>query len=302
MKKYYLRIMILILLIFILFYAWSQVIDNIRSNDLAEPEIKLFLHEKKDVISLSLEDYIIGTVAAEMPASFEMEALKAQAVCARTYAFKKLVDKHPYPQGADLSDDINSCQAFRDISNGELNQQNLDRVKRAVETTRGEIMLYQSQPIDALYHSCCGGKTDSGWGNDANIPYLRSVKCDYCSESKHFYESSLFANKMINSLVGDKGDKLEIKILAYSPAGRAYQLSINGKTISAASFRQKLDLPSQWMTFHIKNKQTEIITRGYGHGVGLCQYGANGMAKQGKSYQQILKKYYQDIDIYKLSY
>jgi len=303
MKKYYLYVLIFILII-ILFYGWSQIIDNKKSYDIAEPEIKLFLHEKKDVISLSLEDYIIGTVAAEMPASFEMEALKAQAVCARTYALKKLIDKHPYPNGADLSDDINCCQAFRDINtnNGGLSQQNLDRIKRAVKATRGEIILYKSQPIDALYHSCCGGKTDSGWACDANIPYLRSVKCNYCSESKHFCETSSFANKTINSLVGDQGEKLDIKITDYSPAGRAYQLSINGKSISAANFRQRLNLPSQWMTFHIKNKQTEIITHGYGHGVGLCQYGANGMAKQGKNYQQILKKYYQDISIYKMSY
>lgn len=292
------------MLIFVLFFAWAQARENIKSDDLAEPKVKLFLHEKKDVIQLSLEDYIIGTVAAEMPASFEMEALKAQAVCARTYALKKLIDKHPYPQGADLSDDINSCQAFRNLGsdNGGLSQQNLARVKRAVEATRGEIMLYDSKPIDALYHSCCGGKTDSGWGAANQFPYLRAVKCNDCRESKHFCESSLFANKQINSLVGDQGDKLEIKILAYSPAGRAYQLSINGKSISAASLRQQLNLPSQWMTFHINKKQTEIITRGYGHGVGLCQYGANGMAKQGKSYQQILEKYYQNIDIYKLSY
>jgi len=275
-----------------------------ESNHFAEPEVRLFLHEKNELISLSLEDYIIGTVAAEMPASFDVEALKAQAVCARTYALKKLIDKHAYPQGADLSDDINVCQAFRDTNseNSGLSRPNLNRIKKAVESTRGEIILYQSQPIDALYHSCCGGRTDSGWGDAANIPYLQPVKCNYCQDSRHFSEVSQFNNATIKGLVGDHSNKLKINILSCSPAGRANQLSINGKTISAARLRRQLNLPSQWMSFHINDKQTEITTRGYGHGIGLCQYGANGMAKKGKSYQQILKKYYHDIDIYKLPY
>lgn len=303
MKRYYWRIFILIL-IFLLFYTWQQSRVNVKPNDFAEPEVKLFLHEKNELISLTLEDYIIGTVAAEMPASFGMEALKAQAVCARTYALKKLIDKHPYPQGADLSDDITACQAFCDTNseNSGLSQQNLDRVKAAVRATRGEIIIYQSQPIDALYHSCCGGRTDSGWGDAQDIPYLRSVRCRYCADSKHYREVSRFSNAAINSLVGDQGNQLDINIISWSPAGRANKLSINGKTISAASLRQQLNLPSQWISFHIKDKQTEITTRGYGHGIGLCQYGAAGMAEQGKSYKQILQKYYHEIDFYKLSY
>ena len=95
---------------------------------------------------------------------------------------------------------------------------------------------------------------------------------------------------------------MKIKILSRSPGGRANQISINGKTIYAANMRQQLNLPSQWMSFHIHDKQTEITTRGYGHGIGLCQYGANGMAIQGKNYRQILNKYYHNIDIYKLPY
>lgn len=303
MKRYYWRILILVF-ISVLFYAWVQSRDRVNSNDFIQPEIRLFLHEKEDVISLTLEDYIIGTVAGEMPASFELEALKAQAVCARTYALRKLIDKQPYPLGADLSDDINVCQAFRDIQSEDsgLNQQNIDRVRKAVEATRGEIMIYQSQPIDALYHSCCGGRTDSSWGNASNIPYLRSVKCDYCQDSGHFCEISQFNNETINRLVGDHGNKLEIKIISRSPGGRVNQLSINGKPIYAANMRQQLNLPSQWMSFRIHDKQTEITTHGYGHGIGMCQYGANGLAKQGKDYQQILKKYYHDVDIYKLPY
>lgn len=303
MKKYLWRILIL-LMICIFFYAWLQSKNNREFADFAEPEVKLFLHDKNEVINLKLEDYILGTVAAEMPASFEMEALKAQAVCARTYALKKIIDKHPYPLGADLSDDIGACQAFRDLhaNKNALNEKYLQRVKKAVEATRGVVILYQSQPIDALYHSCCGGKTDSGWGTASNMPYLRSVNCNTCKASKHYIETWQFSNKTINQLVGDHGNKTDIKILSFSPAGRANQISINGKKIAAVRLRQQLNLPSQWLSFHSAQNQTEIVTRGYGHGIGLCQYGANGMAQAGKNYRQILKKYYQDIALYKLPY
>lgn len=294
----------LLLIIGVFIYVWIQSKFVEKPADFIEPEIKLFLHEKNNVITLALEDYIIGTVAAEMPASFEMEALKAQAVCARTYALKKIIDKHPYPLGADLSDDINACQAFRDFQSQDsgISQENLERVERAVEETRGLVILYQSRPIDALYHSCCGGKTDNGWGEASNTPYLRSVVCNGCQTSKHYRECWQFSNESINQLVGDHGNRLEMKILSYSPAGRANQLSINGKKMYASRFRQLLGLPSQWFSFRVNQKETEIVTRGYGHGIGLCQYGANGMAKQGDDYQEILKKYYHGIELYKLPY
>ena len=120
-----------------------------------QPRINLYLHEQDRIVVLELEDYIKGTVAAEMPASFEIEALKAQAVCARTYAMKKIINHTVYPQGADLSDDISTCQAF--ISYKDFAPTNPDRadllkrINEAVESTRGEVMIYNSQLIDALY-------------------------------------------------------------------------------------------------------------------------------------------------------
>ena len=291
----------MLFLTFILAYFW-QIADH-KSEQIKEPSIQLYLHEKDKVITLTLENYIIGTVAAEMPASFEMEALKAQAVCARTYALKKLIDKHPYPSGADLSDDINCCQAFRDLSSPQaLSQSALERVQTAVQATRGEILLYQSQPIDALYHSCCGGRTDNSWGNAPGLDYLKAVKCKYCKASPHYMETRQVDNSTLAGLVGSHDIKLDIKILSSSPGGRANQLSINGKKIWASELRQKLNLPSQWLSFHQDDQHTEITTRGYGHGLGMCQYGANGMAKCGKDYKQILNHYYQDIDLYKLPY
>lgn len=303
MIKTYWRFLIF-LIIGVLLFTWAASRHRQNPADFQEPEIKLFLHEKNEVISLSLEDYIRGTVAAEMPASFDMEALKAQAVCARTYALKKLIDKHPYPQGADLSDDIAVCQAFCNTKGNAsgLSQENLDKIDQAIHETRGEVLLYDSAPIDAVYHSCCGGRTDSGWGGINRVPYLRSVSCSTCKNSRHYCESFTFNNDRLAKLVGDHGAGLEIKILSSSPAGRANQLSINGKKIYASRVREALDLPSQWISFEVGREQTVITTRGYGHGIGLCQYGANGLAQQGKNYRQILQKYYHGTVLYKLPY
>jgi len=302
MRKYLWIIIIMLFMAFLLAYLW-QNLDH-QTEQIKEPSVALYLHEKNEVISLAMENYIIGTVAAEMPASFEMEALKAQAVCARTYALKKLIDQHPYPRGADLSDDINSCQAFRDLfsSDQAISDSALARVKMAVKATRGEIILYQSRPIDALYYSCCGGKTDRSWGNAPGLDYLKVVTCRYCKASPHYLETRQVLNSTLAALVGSHDKNLDIQILSTSPGGRANQISINGKKIWASDLRQKLGLPSQWLSFHQGHQQTAITTRGYGHGLGLCQYGANGMAKQGKSYQQILNYYYKDIELYKLPY
>ncbi len=298
MKK--LLLLVTLLLVFALTSVWYHSLN--KPEQVREPSVKLYLHQKDQVMELKLEDYIIGTVAAEMPASFGMEALKAQAVCARTYAVRKITEQHAYPRQADLSDDINCCQAFRDISDHNISQENLARIKKAVHETRGEIILYDSQPIDALYHSCCGGKTDSSWGNSVQLAYLKPVKCHYCKESRHYYEKHQFPNSQLAALGGEKNNRLEIKILSFSPGGRANQISINGKKIWASELRRQLELPSQWLSFQVGRQQTEITTHGYGHGLGMCQYGANGMAQRRHNYQDILHHYYQDIQIYKLPY
>lgn len=278
-----------------------------QKNTLPAPYIKLYLHNQEIVVDMNLEDYIKGTLAAEMPASFEMEALKAQAVCARTYAVKKLIDQHSYPEGADLSDDINSCQAFVALQNyasqNPRREELLKRINEAVESTRGEIILYNSQPIDALYCSTCGGRTEAAgdvWGTE--IMYLQSVECGYCSESKHYINETTVSNSTLNQIAGGSGNPLNIKVISRTRGGRPQILDVNGHQVNSGALRKALNLPSNWMEFKSSTSSTIIYTHGYGHGVGLCQYGANGMAKAGKDYHQILKKYYQGINFYKLGY
>jgi stage II sporulation protein D len=299
-KKIGLIIIILaVLLIPIFFMRQSPPIYN-------QPEIKLYRSEYQKVITLPMEDYITGTVAAEMPASFNDEALKAQAVCARTYAFRKLLEHKPYPQQADLSDDINSCQAF--ISQEEFYQRHgskalYQKVQQAVKATRGEIMLYQGEPIDALYHSTCGGKTESAadlWGQD--VPYLRSVKCRYCSQSRHYASVQVFSVQELNRSLDTTGSRPIFKITDNTSSGRIKKVLINGKELSGEKLRQLLGLPSTWCGFKVNASRVEIHSRGYGHGLGLCQYGAGGMAEEGKDYHQILKHYYQGVEFSTLNY
>lgn len=275
---------------------------------MVEPTIHLYLHESKEVSPIKFEDYVLGCMIAEMPLSFEAEALKAQAICARSYAFRKLLDKKSYPAGADLSDNIMECQAFMFWEDyyGKHPLVSRDLIKKAnqaVADTRGMIILHQQEPIDAVYHSCCGGKTESAlhsWGRDT--AYLQSVSCAYCQSSKYYTSSYSFPNKQISGLVGKSGQQLQLSIIKKTASGRTAEIEINGKRMSGSEFRHKLGLPSNYFELEVGATKTTIYCHGYGHGVGLCQFGANGMAKAGKTAQDILCHYYGDIEFYKLPY
>lgn len=306
MKKKKIRLIILALTV-LLIPVFFMVKNHPEKQIYNEPSIKLYLSQQKKVKTMLMEDYITGTVAAEMPASFDSEALKAQAVCARTYAFRKLLEHKQYPGQADLSDDINTCQAF--ISEDEFYQRHpgagplYKKVQQAVKTTRGEIMLYHGEPIDALYHSTCGGKTESAvhvWGKD--VPYLHSVKCRYCRESNHYASVQVFSVQDLNRSLDIPDGRPTIKITDYTPSGRIKKVVINDKELSGEKLRHLLRLPSTWCGFKVDASGVEIRSRGYGHGLGLCQYGANGMAKEGRDYHQILEKYYHGVEFSKLNY
>ncbi len=282
--------------------------DN-SSKKIPQPTITLYLHEPKRTIQLEFEEYVCGVVAAEMPASFAIEALKAQALCARTYACKKIIENRPYPMDANLSDDITCCQAyvswaqFQDLHPAQFELLKA-KIEQAVASTRGEIITYKNKPIDALYHSTCGGQTESAgdvWGT--KIPYLQSVECNYCSNSNYYESRQVISYQDLHNVSGLLTDNsLSIEISEKTRSGRAREIKLNDQEISANKFRQLFNLPSTYWEFQINTNDLIINSRGYGHGVGLCQYGANGMASDGKNYKEILSHYYKDIKIYKLNY
>ncbi|MBO8157987.1 stage II sporulation protein D [Thermosyntropha sp.] len=271
-------------------------------------DIRLYLSREKKIIKINLEEYVVGAVAAEMPASFEIEALKAQAVCARTYAVRKILSGRKYEGGADLSDDVNECQAYISPENfkkkdPDRSGQFLNKIKQAVVQTEGIIIVYEGEPVDALYHSTCGGKTanaDEVW--QKRLPYLRSVNCKYCTSSPYYIKKYQIECSHIKRVLNIDKDIKTIKIVERDSTGRARKVKINDHIFEASLLRRKLNLPSTWWEFIRKDDKIEIKTRGYGHGVGLCQYGANGMALRGYDYKEIIKYYYHNVEFYKMNY
>lgn len=252
------------------------------------------------VVSLELEDYVTGVVGAEMPALFNSEALKAQAVIARTYALKA------NSMGRTLSDN-ESTQSYKD--NGELAgiwgsnySSYYSKIKDAVNSTKGIYLTYNGNYIEAVYHSTSNGRTEDSsnvWGN--SYPYLVSVDSVYDNSNPSFSISKSFSYSDISSKLGiNVSSNTEFNILGYTSGGRVSSISVDGHEFSGVSFRSMLGLRSADFDIVKNDEGVVITTRGYGHGVGMSQYGANGMGKAGYSYSDILLHYYPGVSIEQL--
>ncbi|MBP2656711.1 MAG: stage sporulation protein [Firmicutes bacterium] len=279
--------------------------------------IKVYLHTQDKIVQMGLEDYIKGVVAAEMPAEFEVEALKAQAVAARTYAVKNMVlfggsglSSH---SGADVSTDPRQGQAW--VGREELKERwgllgynrYWDKVSQAVEDTRGLIAVYNGEPIHAMFHSTSGERTASAkevWGTD--YPYLQSVPCTWDQKSPRYADVKTYTYTELEARLGPEagvmtavqgGSQAVAQIIGRSDSGRVDKARFGGKTFSGVELRQKLDLRSANFTVELDGDKAVFKTVGYGHGVGMCQYGANGMAKEGKNFREILAYYYTGINL-----
>ena len=244
-----------------------------------------------------LEEYIIGVVGAEMPASFNKEALKAQSVVARTYALKSIKNNKQ------LTSD-NSTQNFKD--NNELKKMwgssyntYYNKIKSAVLETKGLYLSYNNDYVDAVYHSTSNGNTEDAvyvWGN--SVPYLKSVSSEYDNTNKNYNSTiTLTYNEISNKLKNSIDSNTKFNIISRTSGNRVKEIEINGTTYSGVEFRKLLNLRSA--DFSIENNGANVVisTNGYGHGVGMSQYGANGMANNGSSYRDILLHYYTGVSI-----
>lgn len=244
-----------------------------------------------------LEEYIIGVVGAEMPASFNKEALKAQSVVARTYALKSI------KSNKQLTSD-NSTQNFKD--NNELKKMwgssyntYYNKIKSAVLETKGLYLSYNNDYVDAVYHSTSNGNTEDAvyvWGN--SVPYLKSVSSEYDNTNKNYNSTiTLTYNEISNKLKNSIDSNTKFNIISRTSGNRVKEIEINGTTYSGVEFRKLLNLRSA--DFSIENNGANVVisTNGYGHGVGMSQYGANGMANNGSSYRDILLHYYTGVSI-----
>jgi stage II sporulation protein D len=298
----------------------SKEAGSVAADGYKDTIIKVYVANTKKIAEMKLEEYIKGVVAAEMPAQFEMEALKAQAVAARTYAVKHMaafggggLSDHP---GADITTDSNQGQAWlneSDLKNkwGANYAEYSKKISEAVEGTRGVIITYNGEPIQAVFHSTSGERTASAkevWGFD--YPYLQSVACTFDQASPRYSQTSEMSLAMLENHLGSEigvvaaaqsGSGSVVQIVDRTSSGRVDKVRIGSKVFTGSEVRDKLALKSNNFSIEQQGEKLIFKTIGYGHGVGLCQYGANGMAKEGKNFRQIVTYYYTGVTLKNLS-
>jgi stage II sporulation protein D len=270
-------------------------------------EVAVYRMSQKQIDEIPLERYVVGVVASEMPADFELEALKAQALTARTYIVRQLTNSNPLgvPEGANVTDTethqvYKSEEDLKKIWKPNEYEWKLHKIKEAVIATKGQILTYDGTPIDSTFFSTSNGFTENSedyWSN--TYPYLRSVESPWdVKESPKFNNQVIMTVSEFEGKLGVKvsGNKIG-EITERTEGNRVAKVNINGKTLSGKEIREKLELKSSDFSWVRKGSQIVISTKGNGHGVGMSQYGANGMAKEGKTYDQIVKHYYQGVTI-----
>ncbi|MGM1021233.1 MAG: stage II sporulation protein D [Bacillota bacterium] len=280
----------------------------------AEPDVRVYVTSTGRTETLPLEQYIVGVVAAEMPPSFEGEALKAQAIAARTFITRRLVadDTSGAPAGADVTDTVKH-QAY--ISKAKLNREwghsgksaELAKIRQAVRDTKDTIMVYEGKPITASFFSTSNGYTENSedvWAKA--VPYLRSVSSPWDKQlAPRYTETVILSRQNVFDRLGlsrtaiaastGGGNMPEIRVLSKTKGHRIKQIEVGGTVFTGPEIRNKLGLRSAEFTWRAEGDRIAITTYGYGHGVGMSQWGANGMAKEGHTATQILLHYYTGI-------
>ena len=252
---------------------------------------------------LPLEEYLVGLINFEISSQWPMAAVKAQVIAARTYAFFQRRNRagELYDVDSGVSDQVYGGTGKEDA-----------RSRRAMEETRGELILHEGNPIFSVYSACCGGKTESGeymWA--AGFPYLRSMECAYCLDSPHFLWNYSIGGERLASALGSgtvSGPRvLGVEIEERSPSRRVLRLWIQSESsrrlIPGKDFRRLLGYDQLRSTNFILTEKEGVFQfsgLGWGHGVGFCQWGAKGMADAGMDYLTILKSYYQGVEIGKI--
>lgn len=294
-----LSIILIPFIIITLFIKNDEITFNFSSNTI----VRVYRENKKVIERVPIEEYVVGVVSGEMPVTFESEALKAQAVASRSYVMHQMESARD--KDYDVVDSVTN-QVYLDNEQLKNNWGNdytekINKVKKAVLETSGEYLEYDGEVVDAMFFSTSVGYTENSEDIfSSEVPYLRSVSSDWDSISPVFEDSKTFTLKeFYSSLNLEYSEKLEIKVTETTNTGRVKKIIINNKEFSGKEICSKLKLRSTY--FEIKNNSDSIIiyTKGYGHGVGMSQYGAQGMALKGYSYEEILKHYYSGVTIKK---
>jgi stage II sporulation protein D len=286
-----------------------EIPKQISTGENKEPKLRVYIAEQGKVKTMAMEEYIMGVVAAEMDPTWEKQALAAQAIKARTFTLQKIAEDGGVPaRNADASSNIEEFQAY---DPSRIN----DNVREAVEATRGLVAVYNDQFVRAWFHAYCGGQTATAPVGlnyqDDNPPYIQRVECpcfDGIEEDLRYWEKSYTTSRVRNvarQVSGkDPGNVTNFKV-GEEEEGRAVTFLVNNVEVNAAEFRLAIGSTEFKSTIvneiSISGNTITFKGQGYGHGVGLCQWGAQVFARdQGKNAEEIITHYFRDIKIQKL--
>ena len=263
------------------------------------------LGEDGNIEEENLEAYLVGVVLGEIPADFAEEALKAQAVAARTYTRKAMLTGGKHGDGL-LCRQANCCQAYWDpeefLDQGG-SRESLEAVRSAVRETDDQVLTYNGELIEATFFSCSGGRTEDAvavWGTD--YPYLRATDSPGEEEARYFRDSCTFTRQELEAALGvelPQNPETWLGEATYTSGGGVDTWAIAGKVFTGVEVRKLLGLRSAAFTVRVEGNGLTFETRGYGHRVGLSQYGAQAMARAGKTCEEILLHYYPGTEVVK---
>ena len=287
--------LILAILLGAIFPVWALRFTKTQRN-LPADSFDIIVLTEGGTISMNMQEYLTGVLLCEMPSDFEVEALKAQAVAARTFVLyrKENGSKHP---DADICTSASCCQGYLTPESYILaggNTMTVLRMHDAVCATGEEVLLYDGSIIEATYFSSSGGRTEDAqavWGSA--VPYLKSVNSD---EQDTTYTSEMDKRDFCTAL-GLQAGEVHIDEPKYTQGGGIAEVNINGEDFTGLELRRRLRLRSTQISFYVGKEKVQIVTNGYGHRVGMSQYGADAMAVAGNDYRQILTHYYSGVTI-----
>lgn len=266
--------------------------------------VSVMREQSEKIEDVPLETYVARVVASEMPTDFESEALKAQALTARTYIVNHIL----YQEEDEESDvtDTTEHQVYQDDT--ELRAQmedefeeKMSKIKDAVEDTKGEIITYDDETITPAYFSTSNGYTENAedyWEDD--IPYLQSVESPWDEDSPKFTDQEVYSISEVEEQLGVNLPDDEAFEITHTDGDRVETINIGDETLSGREVREALGLRSSDFSIEQKDDHLVFKTKGFGHGIGMSQYGANGMAEEGKSYEDIIEHYYHDVTVEQL--
>lgn len=278
--------------------------DEIKFKYVSNQIIRIKDEKNGNIIEVPFEDYIKGVVAGEMPTTFELEALKAQAVASRSYALYQI--KGSKNRNYDVTNTTTS-QVY--LTDDQLKNtwksayvDKINKIKTAILQTKGQYLAYHGEVINAMFFSTSTGQTENSEEVFVSkVPYLRSVSSKWDESSPAYTETLTFSLKdFYIKLNLQYNPNLTIQVTQKTSTGRTKKIKINGLEFNGRDIASKLKLRSNYFDIIQNNDNVTITTKGFGHGVGMSQYGANGMAKEGSNYKQILKHYYQNTEIKKI--